>query len=57
MATAIAVPGLREILQLGLPTPTQLAYVATIGITTWLLLELLKLLPSPRSRGTGAFGR
>ena len=50
---AMAVPGLRDILQLGLPSPAQLAVVAAVGLLVWTLLELLKLAPSVR-RTTGA---
>jgi Ca2+-transporting ATPase len=50
---AIAIPGLRDILQLGLPSPAQLAVVAAVGLLVWTLLEVLKLAPSVR-RTTGA---
>jgi Ca2+-transporting ATPase len=54
MAAAIAVPGLREIFQFGLPSLSELALVVMTAAAIWLLLELLKLLPALRNRASTA---
>jgi hypothetical protein len=53
LALAIMVPGLRQIFQLGVPSLGQLAVVVAVGMLSWVVLELLKLVPSVR-RITGA---
>jgi len=48
VALAIAVPGLRQVFQFGVPGPAQFALVAGAAVLTWLLLEALKLVPAIR---------
>jgi Ca2+-transporting ATPase len=48
LVLSVVVPGLRQVFQFGVPQPGQVALVGAASVLSWVLLELLKLLPATR---------